>query len=948
MKSIIKSLLLTFLLTTLSFITFAQRGNVTGLILDAETKEPIIGATVLSTTSNGGGFSDDEGKFSANFTVGVQVIKIEYIGSASKEIENVNVTDGVTTDIGTVLIESKVKEAIKGGVVVRVKRSTTSETAVLAEMKNAVNLVDVTGSQAMSKAGDGNVAAAAQRVTGVSIEGGKYIFVRGLGDRYTKTVLNGMELPGLDPDRNTLQMDIFPTNLIDNIMVVKSFTPNLSGDFTGGWIDVKTKDFQAREVFEISGSIGYNPAMNLNSNYLTYSSSAADGFGLGASSRKLPIAEELVPASLWATKGAEAQRLVEKFDKTMATERKTSLLNSSFALSYGNQKDNKGATLGYNLAFGYSNEYNYYDKAIYETYLKSSNTSENELKLASINNGSLGENEVLWSALANGSYKKGKNSFSTTLFHTQNGIKKSSLLDFENIDNPFGDAGAKLEKSVLYYNQRMLTSLLLKHTYGDSDTTWKITSKLSPSIASNNEPDMRITALSPDENGYRFNVGAGSEVARIYRSLQEYALNAKVDAEKSFELKNKAKTKVLFGAANSIKSRAFGVVKYTFQAPSYASMNFSGDPNQIFEEYLFNDATDEGFFVSGGPVKANFFDAWMNVAGVYAMNEMPLMYERINLIYGVRVEKADMYYTGSNTQNVSYTNEKVLDELNVLPSVNVMYKITPKVNLRLAGTRTLARPSFKEKSLAQIIDPVSGRTFIGNLDLQQTEVTNFDVRYEWYMNRGELFSFGAFYKDFTNPIEIVVYKPETPTNFTPRNATSANVYGLEMELKKSLEPLSKSLENYFVATNVSYIISEVTMTPQEILGKTNELRDGQSLGTTREMQGQAPYIINGSLNYDGKENGINANVSYNVQGPKLAIVGIGRVADVYTEPFHSLNTKISFTLGEKKNMKASIAATNILADDNLQVYRSYNAQDQIFTQLLPQRTFKLGFTYTIK
>ena len=138
------------------------------------------------------------------------------------------------------------------------------------------------------------------------------------------------------------------------------------------------------------------------------------------------------------------------------------------------------------------------------------------------------------------------------------------------------------------------------------------------------------------------------------------------------------------------------------------------------------------------------------------------------------------------------------------------------------------------------------------------------------------------------------------------------------------------------------------MTPKEIEGKTNELRVGQVLGTTREMQGQAPYIVNASVNYDGRENGLNMNVSYNVQGPKLAIVGIGRVADVYTESFHSLNAKVSYEVGKEKRAKWSVGVTNILADDKLQVYRSYQAQDQIFTQLLPSRRFKVGFSYKIK
>ena len=397
------------------------------------------------------------------------------------------------------------------------------------------------------------------------------------------------------------------------------------------------------------------------------------------------------------------------------------------------------------------------------------------------------------------------------------------------------------------------------------------------------------------------------------------------------------------GAANNIKKRDFGVFQYNHLP--VGSFNLNGDPNQITQEYLFDAGTKEGFTLFGEPQASNEFNATLNVAAVYVMNEYPLT-NRLMAIYGVRVEKADMFYTGENTSNLSYSNEKVLDELNVLPALNLLFRATTDINVRLAGTRTLARPSFKEKSLAQILDPISGRTFIGNLDLKQTEVTNLDLRFEKFMKRGELVSISGFYKNFTNTIEIVVYKPETPTNFTPRNAVSANVYGAEFELKKSLDVIG--LNDFSVATNVSYIISKVEMTAQEIQGKTNELRDGQTLGTTREMQGQAPYIINFGLNYQNKGEGLNANLSYNVQGPKLAIVGIGRLPDVYTESFHSLNFKASYTIMKEDKGQLSFSVDNILGDDNLQVYRGFEAQDQIFTQLLPQRTFKVGFSYKIK
>lgn len=942
MKSL-KLIAFTLIIFLTSFSSMAQRGSVRGKVVDDATGEVVTSATITSSTSNGGGFSDFEGNFTASFEAGTHNVSVRLMGYEDLVIENVIVPDGGTVSVGTIRLNTRAE--VGPGVTIRVKGTKTSDAAIIKMKQKSVSLMDITGKEAINKVGDGDAAAAASRVTGVSIEGGKYVFVRGLGDRYTKTVLNGMELPGLDPDKNTVQMDIFPANLIDNIVVLKSFTPDLAGDFTGGWVDVQTSDFQAKEVFAVSASLGYNPDMHFNSNALNHGGGVGEAFALGKGSRDIPFGEPKEISNFqYITDPELAEQNIKAFDKELATTAEMNLLNTSFNINYGNQINKEKKTYGYNLAGGYSNSFKYYENAIFQTFIKEADKTINELLFTEENNGQIAENEVLWSALANGSYKKGKNSVSATVFHTQNGVKKSSINTYRNIANPFGDAGAQLDRSVLYYNQRTLTSLLVEHTY-KNDSGWSFTTKLSPSFSSNEEPDMRITALNfNDEGRYRFDNGGGSGVTRLYRGLSEVNLNAKWDAERMFPLSGKREIKVKFGLANNVKNRDFSVFEYIYNVP-IGNVSLNGDPNQISDEYLFDANSGEGFTLYGQPQASNAFNATMNVAAVYAMNQYPVT-SRLTAIYGVRLEKADMFYSGENTQGIIFDNEKVLDELDFLPSVNLVFRATSDINVRLAGTRSLARPSFKEKSLAEIVDPITGRTFIGNIDLQQTEVTNFDLRFEKFMNRGELISISGFYKNFTNPIEIVAFQPESPNNFTPRNAVSANVLGAEFELKKSLSDFG--LRNFFVATNLSYILSEVQMTQQEIEGKTNELREGQTIGETREMQGQAPYIINFGLNYENKESGVNANVSYNVQGPKLAIVGIGRLADVYTESFHSLNLKASYTFIKDDKAQLSFSVDNILADDHLQVYRNFEAQDQIFTQLLPQRTFKVGFSYKIK
>jgi outer membrane receptor protein involved in Fe transport len=250
--------------------------------------------------------------------------------------------------------------------------------------------------------------------------------------------------------------------------------------------------------------------------------------------------------------------------------------------------------------------------------------------------------------------------------------------------------------------------------------------------------------------------------------------------------------------------------------------------------------------------------------------------------------------------------------------------------------------------LAQILDPISGVTFIGNVDdLEQTDIYNVDLRWEYFFNTGEMISFTTFYKHFNNPIELVAFQGESPNNITPRNADNARVIGLEFELKKKLTFISPALENLSLGTNVTYVNSKVKMTSGEYEDRLLELRTGETIDDTRTMQGQSPYIINAYLNYNDAEKGIEGNISYNVQGESLQVVGIRRNADVFTQSFHGLNMKLAKRLGKEQKWKVSVSAKNILNQKRLSVYKSYNAEDQVYRLIKPGVGFSLGVGYTM-
>ena len=273
MKNTLKVISLFFFLLTVSFVS-AQTGRLSGTIMDGEFSEPMAFANVLVKGTTTGTTSDFDGKYELELEPGNYTIVFSFVGYTTQEISDVIITAGQVFTLDVTLTTNTLDTVV---ITTTVKRNT--ENAVLDFQKKSATLLDGLSAQSIQKTGASDVATAVKSVPGVSVEGGKYVYVRGLGDRYTKSILNGIDIPGLDPDRNTIQMDIFPTNILDNIIVLKSASAEFPADFTGGIVDIVTKDFPTKREATISIGSGYNPDMHFNNEFLTYSGSETDWFG---------------------------------------------------------------------------------------------------------------------------------------------------------------------------------------------------------------------------------------------------------------------------------------------------------------------------------------------------------------------------------------------------------------------------------------------------------------------------------------------------------------------------------------------------------------------------------------------------------------------------------------------------------------------------------------------
>lgn len=963
--------ILILFLGTISLLAQAQNGTIRGTVSDDATGETLVGVNVVIKGTTTGSTTDLDGKFSIEVLPGNYDLVVSYI---SYQTLNVNAVKVVANEV-LVLNNLKLKESTQNltEVVITAKAVRTSETSIMTMKKKSPSMIDGISSDKMQMTGDGTAVEAAKRVTGVSIEGGKYVYVRGLGDRYSKTTLNQMDIPGLDPDRNSLQMDIFPTNLIDNIMVSKNFTADLPADFTGGLMNVETKDFPEEKILNVSFSAAYNPLMHFNSDYLSYAGGKTDFLGFDDGTRALPdlARSNNIPTPVSGATKDEVNSFVKSFNPTLGAVRKNSFMDYSASFSIGNQinlkkkksESSNSQKLGYIFSVSYKVDQKYYDDVVYGEYQRYIDPNEYEMRYATIQSGQVGEKNVLVGLLGGLAYKTDYSKIRLTAMRLQNGESRAGLFNIINDGQAVGQSGYKAISNNLEYNERSMTNLLLNGTHLLKKSGWEIDWRVSPTFSTSSDPDIRKTAFSNTSNGdLTFSAGAGGNPSRIWRSLNETNATAKADITKKYNF-NKTDAKLKFGLSHNYKNRNYEILFFDVQFFGSQSYWASADANQVLNPVnIYPNKPNSIYYQSGNnDPNPNTYQSNVNNTAFYISNEM-LILPQLKAILGVRAENYVQRHTGRDQSYASgdlingrnLDNEKVLSSLDFFPTANLIYSLKKDQNLRFSYSRTIARPSFKELSFAQIIDPISNRIFNGSLftygdwdgNLTETRIDNIDFRWELFLKRGQIFSVSGFYKKFDNPIELVrIPEQQTSSEYQPRNVGNGLLYGVELEFRKDLDFISPTLSNFNLSGNFTWVYSQISMTDAEYNSRSSYLKTGETLDKTRQMAGQSPYVINGGITYTNYEKGINIGAYYNVKGPTLYIVGAGLFPDIYQEPFHSLNFSINKKMGKDKKTVIDFKVSNILNDKNEILYHSYMAENQIFESRSLGMTFSLGVSH---
>ena len=946
-KMINSSRIITIIMSNLKILTillfagqilFAQTtGKVSGKVVDAEFGEGVVGANVMIDGTTLGAAADIDGNYIINAVPpGEYSVTFSSIGYAKSKVTNVVVAAGEITKINIIL---KTESFETEEVVVTAKMLKNTEASLLAKRQKSISVSDAISAEQISRDGSGNAADAVKQVVGASVVDGKYVYVRGLGDRYTSSSLNGAELPSIDPYRRGGSIDVIPAGLIDNIQAVKSFTPDKPGDFSGGSVDISTKDFPEQFTFNFSAASEYNSELSFNANGLATPTSSTDWLGYDDGMRSIPA---IVNGILWEPNVGQAQRdngLAQKindvthaFSNAMVPTKKTIPINQSYSISYGDQFSLFGHPLGIIASFNYKNKSGGYFGGELNRWSRGvADPNKKQLDVVLNLHDTKTTNEVLLGGVVKASYKfHPYHEISVNGIYSQNGISTARhVAGFFPYDQP---EDWTYEARAMEYQERSLSSLQFNGDHSFPEILGaKINWKASFIKSTQDEPDLRYfyDYLTPQST---YGIKSNLAPERYFRNTSENQAEYLVDLSIPFKQWSGNTGTIKVGGRYSEKNREFRERRFVYSpAINIGTIfrNTDGNISELFsDKYLGWTSTDtlgNGSTLNRFPVYiqetnqiSSNYDGDNFIRAAYLMFDLPIS-SSLRLIGGARYE---VTYMSVLSQNPAADNGKI-DTKDLLPAVSVIYNAMENMNFRFSYGRTLARPNFREIAPFKNYDFNGGDSYVGNSALQRTLIDNFDLRWEWFSRPGEIYSVSLFYKKFYNPIEAKILDGVNKVNSWV-NVENADVAGIELEARKNLSFIDPSLSAFIFGSNFSYIWSKVDIDSRELESIRTYEPDASS---TRAFQGQSPYLVNLYINYDDNANGWSASLFYNVFGKRLATVGSVGAPDVYEKPFNMLNASVSKSLFEKLTLKITIK--NIL-NSSVEKYQEFKGNEYIY------------------
>lgn len=914
-------------------------GIISGSVVDAEFGGGVSDATVSVMGTALSARADKDGRF---IITGVPIGEYTLLTSAdyykTSSVQELQVVSSEVTrlDIPMYGDDSDIVEL--DGFTVTAKALQGSSLALISERQKSSSISDAIGADSFGRLGVGDAADALSKTTGVSITDGKYMVVRGLSDRYNNTTLNGSSVPSADPDKRAVQLDQFPSGIIESIVTSKSFTPDKAGNFTGGSVNVVTKSVPDQGFLSVSFGVSYNDRVTFD-DFLSSEGGGTDWLGSDDGFRAIPqvvLDAGAIPSN---PNGQDQSGLdlmdaaVRSFSAQLDPRPKTAPLNHSFSVSYGDRyplgESADGPVLGVIGSFNYKRSFSAYDDGQIgrvELVGRDFQLGERQRFVET-----KGVDEAQWGSVLNAALTFGGNhEFGIKTMYNQSG-EDEAIFREGSFFEAAGDGTLRVRN--LHYTERTLSSYQLfgEHKFealGDLELTWEAASSKSVQ----DEPDFRLfyDSIEPGENGRAAYSGNFPAPRRYWRYLVESTDELKADFKLPFGEKS---GEVKFGFLTSETERDFNERSFIYvdnQATSY-----DGDASRFLED-------DQLGFDSEGRIQRYIrefvgfvpeYNGTQEINAAYLMADFrPL--EKWRVIAGARLEEADISVQSFGPSGAQLPDDGSLDNSDWLPALQIVHELTENQNLRFAYSRTLARPNFRELSPFGSFDNIGGENRIGNPFLERTKIENLDLRYEWFLEGTDLVAVSLFTKQLESPIEQTFVEGQ----LTYVNVDEGTVSGIELEARKKLSFLSGDNNEFSVGGNLSLVDSEVDRSEVELFEK--RLRD-PDVPLTRELQDQSSLIANVDLFWDRIERGESYSLVYNHTGERLSIVSLSGIPDVYQEGRDSLDFVFSKDLS--KGFKMKLAVKNILDDEDSRVWADFT-EDLIYSNVSKGRSISLSFS----
>jgi hypothetical protein len=893
--------------------------TITGTVIDRDTGNPIPDAGVEVVGGGPPVRTDVDGKYVIHVKPGTYDVRFFGPQYQTMRVERITVapSKALQADVSLAALGNAPQEVVE---VVALKKAT--EQAQLAKRKKAATVGETISAEAMKKSAGSDAAHVVAQSPSVLVKDNKYINIRGLQERYTSAMLNGNRLPSTDPQRRVVPLDLFPAGFLDSLSIVKSYTPDLPGDFSGGLAALDLRDFPDTLTYSFGASTGANTQSTFRP-FNTYRGSHYDYLGFGTRFRELAAGTPGSQTDFRQLSTLQRDAIGRQFRDIWDINTWDAPPNFGGTFAVGD----RFGPLGFQLAAIYGNEYKHRRNEIANNFITLAPSINQPAELA-LSDTVLYDNSIFQTKL--GGLLTAGYDLAPGQRITFRGLYNRNSTDQVYLGQGFrtNDLSVMARQQTFRY---VMEELQWGQLAGEHHWSWvNVDWRSAYARSTQKEPDTRFfTQTAGKDEPFQY-APLSNSGTRLFNDLREYLTDSAVDFTIPFttalpytRLWSGLPAAFKFGQAYSYRSRVFVQRRFELM-PSCGGNNSTCidptlPPGELFApsniglggwEFVENSRDRDNYTVS------------QEIAGAYGMFDLPIIRDRLRVVGGLRYEYSYIQLNGfAQTQGPNgeaLPTKTIINNHDPLPGVNVIYNPRDDMNARFAWSQSVSRPDFRELSPSQYLAPLGELQTQGNPTLVEAHITSWDARWEWFFGPLELVSLGFFHKKLEQPIEETVLPQSSNSIKTWANAVDGHITGFEFEGRKNfgfLAPMATALAPYlrylsFLA-NVTYTQSEVFAPRLRIQGFGNTIQTN----TRRALQGQAPYIANAAIDYTHPTWG-SIRLNYNTIGPYIALVGTSGLPDIVQDRHSQLDLLLSSPLQHLIGLPLTLNLTveNILND----------------------------------